>query len=257
GSFTYTPVSNYFGADSFTYRASDGVVNSGIATVSLTITNVNRVPAATNDSYGLNKNSSLTVSAPGVLSNDTDLDGDSLTAVLVATAAHASLTLTAIGSFTYTPVSNYFGADSFTYRASDGVANSGIATVTLTVTNVNRAPAAGDDSYGLNKNSSLTVNAPGVLSNDTDLDVDALTAVMVATAAHRTLTLNANGSFTCTPVSNYFGADSFTYHASDCVANSGIATVSLTITNFSVGPQFGILQGTNVFNPQTGLFEQN
>src|SRR5260370_9870222 len=107
---------------------------------SLTRTNVNRAPVAVDDSYGLNKNSSLTLNAPGVLSNDTDLDGDALTAVLVATAAHGSLTLNANGSFTYTPVSNYFGADSFTYRASDGWANSGIATVSLTITNVNPAP---------------------------------------------------------------------------------------------------------------------
>src|SRR5258708_10425829 len=138
-----------FGADSFTYRASDGVANSGIACVSLTITNVNRAPVATDDSYTLGKNGSLSVTAPGVLSNDTDLDADALTAAVVATAAHGSLTLNANGSFTYTPVSNYFGADSFTYRASDGVANSGVATVSLTITNVNRAPVATDDTYSL------------------------------------------------------------------------------------------------------------
>src|SRR2546428_1173571 len=183
-----------------------------------------RAPVATDDSYGLNKNTSLPGDPPGVLGNDTDLDGDALTAVLVNTAAHGSLSLNANGGFTYTPISNYFGADSFTYRANDGLTNSGIATVTLTITNVNRAPVAADDSYGLNKNSSLTVNAPGVLSNDTDLDGDSFTAVLVATAAHGSLTLNANGSFTYTPVSNYFGPDSFTYRASDGVANSGIET---------------------------------
>ena len=74
--------------------------------------------------------------------------------------------------------------------------------------------------------------------------------------AHGTLSLNANGSFIYTPISNYFGSDSFTYRASDGVTNSGIATVTLIIAN-AIGPQFGILQGTNIFNPQTGLFEQN
>src|SRR5207244_7486056 len=55
-----------------------------------------------------------------------------------------------------------------------------------------------------------------------------------------------------------FGADSFTYRASDGVTNSVNATVTLTVTNGpATGPQFGIFQGTNVFNPQTGLFEQN
>src|SRR6185436_12843752 len=105
-----------------------------------------------------------------------DLDGDSLTATVAAPVAHGSLTLNADGSFTYTPASNYFGADSFTYRANDGVVNSGLATVSLTITNLNRAPVAADDSYTMAKNGSLTVTAPGLLGNDTDLDGDSLTA---------------------------------------------------------------------------------
>src|SRR5205085_726252 len=144
----------------------------GLATVSLTITNLNRAPVATDDSYTLAKNASITVTAPGVLSNDGDLDGDSLAAGGVGTVAHGSLTLNADGSFNYTPASNYFGADSFTYRANDGVANSGLATVSLTITNLNRAPVSTDDSYTMAKNGSLTVIAPGVLGNDTDLDGD-------------------------------------------------------------------------------------
>src|SRR5205085_538332 len=236
GSFTYTPASNYFGADSFTYRASDGAASSGIATVSLTITNVNRAPLTTYATYPLSEIGSLSVTVPGVLTNDTDLDGDALTAAVVATVAHGSLTFNPNGSFTYTPVSNYFGADSFTYRANDGVANSGIATVSLTITNLNRAPVATDESYTFAKNASLTVTSPGLFANDPDLDGDALTAAVVATAAHGSLTLNANGSFTYTPASNYFGADSFTYRANDGVANSGIATVSLTITNLNRAP---------------------
>src|SRR5262249_31161410 len=65
--------------------------------------------------------------------NDTDADGDSLTAVLVSTATNGTLTLSANGSFAYTPANNFTGSDSFTYKANDGLANSGVATVTLTV----------------------------------------------------------------------------------------------------------------------------
>src|SRR5205814_1529983 len=138
----------------------------------------NRPPTATDDSYGLNKNGTLTVSAPGVLSNDMDLDGDPMTAVVVATTTHGTLNLSTNGGFTYTPSSNYFGADSFTYQVNDGVTNSGVATVSLTVTNVIRAPVANNDSYGVNKNGSLTVNGPGVLSNDVDLDGNPMSAVV-------------------------------------------------------------------------------
>src|SRR2546422_6221848 len=84
--------------------------------------------------------------------------------------SHGTVNLSTNGGFTYTPASNYFGADSFTYQVNDGVTNSGAATVSLTITNVIRPPVANNDSYGVNKNSSLTVSAPGVLANDSDLD---------------------------------------------------------------------------------------
>src|SRR5207253_4278343 len=190
-----------------------------------TITNYTTLLRSNNDSYGVNKNGTLTLSAPGVLSNDVDLDGNSMSAVLVATTTHGTLNLSTNGGFTYMPSSNYFGADSFTYRVNDGVINSGVATVSLTVTNVIRPPVANNDSYGVNKNGSLTVSVPGVLGNDMDLDGNPMSAVLVATTTHGTLNLSTNGSFTYTPSSNYFGADSFTYQLHDEVTNFGVPTV--------------------------------
>ncbi|PYJ08398.1 MAG: hypothetical protein DME25_01630, partial [Verrucomicrobia bacterium] len=236
GGFTYTPNSNYFGADSFSYQAGDGLTNSASATVSLAITNVNRAPVANSDGYGLNKNSPLNVSGPGVLGNDTDADGDTLTATLLSGPFHGMLILSPNGGFGYTPNSNYFGADSFSYRVGDGMTNSATATVSLTITNVNRAPVAYSDGYGLNKNSALTISASGVLGNDTDADGDTLAASVVTGPAHGTLSLSTNGGFTYAPNSNYFGADSFTYQASDGLTNSASATVSLTITNVNRAP---------------------
>lgn len=77
-----------------------------------------------------------------MLGNDTDDGGDSLTAVLNTGAANGSLTFNSDGSFTYSPNPDYFGPDSFTYRANDGLADSNIATVGLTVNSVNDAPTA-------------------------------------------------------------------------------------------------------------------
>lgn len=88
---------------------------------------------ATNDSYSTNEDTALTVPAPGVLGNDTDADSNPLTAVLVSGPAHGTLTLNPDGSFTYTPSANFSGADSFTYKANDGQADSNVATVSLTV----------------------------------------------------------------------------------------------------------------------------
>jgi VCBS repeat-containing protein len=92
----------------------------------------------------------LTVAAPGVLGNDTDPDGDTLSAVVVGEPSNGTLTLDTDGSFTYAPAANFDGTDSFTYRTGDGVLESNTATVTITVT------------------------APGALAtdNDTDTEVD-------------------------------------------------------------------------------------
>src|SRR5207247_804957 len=103
----------YNGPDSFTYKASDGSANSATATVSLTVRPVNDAPAAVNDSFATDEDTALTIAAPGVLANDTDIDGNTLTAVLVTSPSHGTLALNANGSFTYTPVSNYNGPDSF------------------------------------------------------------------------------------------------------------------------------------------------
>ncbi len=231
GSFTYTPHANYSGTDSFTYRATDGLLQSGLTTVSLTITGVADAPTAGADSYSTAEDTSLVVPGPGLLANDTDGDGDSLTAVLVVGPAHGTLTLNANGSFTYVPAANYAGADSFTYRASDGGLLSAVQTVLIAVTAVNDAPTAVADSYGATEDVTLTVPAPGVLTNDTDVEGNGLTAILVTGPAHGTLTLNANGSFTYVPAPDYSGADGFTYRASDGTAASAPVTVALSIAD--------------------------
>ena len=88
--------------------------------------------------------------------------------------SHGTLTLNANGSFTYTPTADYHGADSFTYKANDGAADSNVATVSLTINAVNHPPVAVNDSYSVNEDTVLSVAATGVLANDTDADGDTL-----------------------------------------------------------------------------------
>ena len=175
GSFTYTPTAGFSGTDSFTYNAKDAGGNpSNTATVTLTVTD--NAPVANNDAYSTLAETPLTVTAAaGVLANDTDADGDPLTAALVTGPANGTLTLNTDGSFTYTPNAGFRGADSFTYQANDGTLNSATpATVTLTVND--NAPVATADSYATDENTTLTVAAAGVLTNDTDADGDPLTS---------------------------------------------------------------------------------
>src|SRR5207244_2651758 len=134
---TYTPNADYNGADSFTFKANDGTVDSNIATVSIAVKAVDDAPVAAGGSYVTNEDTALTVAAPGVLGNDTDIDSTTITAVLVAGPSHGTLTLNANGSLTYTPAANYNGPDSFTYKANDGALDSNVATVSITVHAVN------------------------------------------------------------------------------------------------------------------------
>jgi hypothetical protein len=134
GSFTYVPEAGFVGADQFTYRAYDGLATSNLATVTITINEIpNSAPTAVDDSYETQQDELLTVAAPGVLANDSDPDGDPLTAVLAVGPANGSVTVNTDGSFTYTPNAGFSGADTFTYTADDGRGGTATATVTIIV----------------------------------------------------------------------------------------------------------------------------
>ncbi len=232
GGFTYTPATYFSGTDSFTYKATNGGTSSAAATVSITVNHVNQPPTAVNHSYSLNENGSLSIQVPGILANSSDPDGDPLTAVLYAGPAgtgpfHGTLSLNPNGAFVYTPNANFSGTDSFTFRAYDGSLYSNVATVTLTVKAI--PPTAANDAYTVNEYASLTVGAPGVLANDTATTSDALSASLVSGVAHGSLTLNANGSFTYTPFTGFYGTDSFTYHDTESGFTSNTATVTITV----------------------------
>lgn len=230
GGFVYTPNLNFNGVDSFTYRAQDGITNSPLATVSITVTGANDAPQARPDEYSTLEDTELIISAPGILGNDSDPDGDLLVADLVTSTTNGSLSLTPDGSFVYRPGTNFAGVDVFTYRASDGITNSELATVTITVTGTNDAPMARDDAYTTPEDTPLVVAVPGVLLNDSDPEGDALEALIVTGTTNGVVALDPNGGFTYTPNTNFFGFDSFTYRARDGQLDSDPATVRIEVT---------------------------
>jgi VCBS repeat-containing protein len=188
---------------------------------------------AIDDDYETEEDTLLSVSAAeGVLANDLNPEGSELTALLESGVTNGELSLNPDGSFTYQPDAGYFGQDSFTYRAYDGVGASNAALVRIVVTGVNRAPVAVDDSYQVLPGATLTVNAAqGVLANDSDPNGDALTAVLVGGVSHGTLSLNPDGSFTYTPQAGFEGEDGFTYQASDGELLSNTASVTITVSD--------------------------
>ena len=323
---TYTPNANFNGTDSFTYKVNDGELDSNVATVTITVTPVNDAPIAVDDAYTVAEDTVLTVAAPGVLENDSDVDGDVLNVALRSNVSHGVLVLFSDGSFTYTPDPDFFGTDSFTYdlitypqppQPMSGWTDWATVTITvtpvndapvldeipdftipelapfafiatatdvddteltfsltnppagaaidpetgeftwtpthdqvgdhditlcvsdgeledcqtfkITVTPVNGSPVAVEDEYTLNQDEVLTVDAPGVLENDSDPDDDPLTARLVTTTQHGTLILGGDGSFMYIPDAGYYGEDTFTYKAFDGKYYSEEVTVTLIV----------------------------
>jgi VCBS repeat-containing protein len=194
-------------------------------------------PTATNDSYAVSLNATLNVPAiSGVLTNDDDLDGEALIAIIDTPTANGSLTLNPDGSFAYVPNLDFTGQDSFTYHANDGALDSNSATVAIQVVAGNAPPVAINDAYTIPINNALSVSSPGVLANDFDSDADALGAVLDTGTSHGALLLNNDGSFSYTPSQNYFGMDIFTYHANDGNSDSAPTQVNIEVLEGNIPP---------------------
>jgi uncharacterized repeat protein (TIGR03803 family)/VCBS repeat-containing protein len=191
---------------------------------------VNRPPVASHDGYSITEDAALIVDEASVLANDTDADGNTLTAVLVTAPAHGTLTLNADGSFTYTPAPDYTGPDSFTYKANDGSVDSNVATVSITVTAVNDAPVADDQILAAAEDTATPIQLGA-----SDVDGDSLTYRIVAGPGHGTLSGTApNLVYTAAP--NYNGADGFTFTANDGLAESNQAQVWIKVAPVNDAP---------------------
>ncbi|MCK4392740.1 tandem-95 repeat protein, partial [Candidatus Bipolaricaulota bacterium] len=183
---------------------------------------------AVDDTYGTAEDTLRSVPLPGVMANDSALDGgESVT--LVSGVSHGTLSLDPNGSFTYLPDSNFSGSDSFVYELSDGDGDSDTATVTITVGPVNDAPVANDDSDTTPEDTPVTTN---VVANDTDVDgtVVASTVTIVNGPSNGSTLNNGNGTVTYTPNGNFNGSDTYTYTVQDNDgATSNVATVTINV----------------------------
>jgi Bacterial Ig domain/3-keto-disaccharide hydrolase len=219
-------------ADPTSYRIyNQGIkikVGAGVSSVEVSYP-LTGGPVAQDDSYSMFVDTTLNVAVPGLLSNDSGGAGP-LTAALVTQPSHGSVSLNPNGSFSYTPTGGFIGQDEFAYLASDGQAESGVATVTINVQPTWSIPVAQNDAYSVVQGFSLTISAPGILANDTGGNSSGLTAVLVSSPSNGTLTLNPNGSFTYTPSGAFSGIDAFTYQATSGGITSDIATVTITVT---------------------------
>jgi hypothetical protein len=221
---TYTPAANFSGADSFTFSVNDGSADSNVATVSITVTEVNDTPVAADQAVTTNEDAPV-----AIMLGASDADGSALTYTIVTGPANGTLSGTA-PSLTYTPAANFSGADGFTFSVNDGSAESNVATVSITVTEVSDTPVAADQAVTTNEDTPVAITLDA-----SDADGSALTYTIVTGPASGTLSGTAP-SLTYTPAANVSGADSFTFVANDGSADSNVATVSITVTEVSDTP---------------------
>ena len=191
------------------------------------------VPVGVDDAYAVDEDGALTVNAAnGLLANDSDADGDTLTASVATDPENGTLTLNADGSFTYVPDADFSGSDSFLYAVSDGTGRVAQATATITVNPLNDDPVAVDDE-AISDGSAVTVD---VLTNDTDADADMLAIATFGQGADGSVTLDDNGTpgdtgddrLVYTPGAGFSGSDSFTYTVEDGRGGSDTATVTVS-----------------------------
>lgn len=231
GLIAWTPSNAQVGGNSVALKVSDPGGLFATQSFSIQVTNVNDPPVAGNDAYGMISGGTLAVAEAGVLDNDSDPDGDALTALQASGPAKGSLSLNPSGGFVYTPVTGFAGTDTFTYLANDGALSSPAATVTITV-NPNQAPIAGNDVVTTRKNTAKVI---AVLANDSDPDGSlnpASVTVVQAPNKGGITTINAGGTVTYKPKQNFRGTESFSYTVKDDRgATSNKATVTVTVTN--------------------------
>ena len=233
GDFEYSPAVNFFGSDVFSYKVIDenGLTDSAIVTIN--IENVNDAPVALDNEYRLDQNNNISVEAAGVLSNDFDVDDNSLTAIVVEEPTFGTLQLDSTGGFNYQAGSNFNGQDQFTYKVVDTGGLESTAVVTLLALAANAAPNAVNDNYSVNEDGILDIVSveDGLLGNDSDPEGSTLSisSQLISEPSHGQLIVSVDGTFRYIPIANFYGSDNFIYEVSDQQGMTSSASVTITV----------------------------
>ncbi len=230
GGFSYTPHANFFGDDTFTYRAGDGQVESDVATVTIVVAAVNDRPVALPLDVQVVEDGQVAVPVAGT---DIESPSSTLTFAIATLPAHGTVQFNAEGGLIYTPHANFFGTDTFSYRASDGELESDVATVTIVVAPVNDRPVALPLDVQVAEDGQVAIS---LAASDVETPSNALTFTIATLPAHGALQFNAEGALIYTPHANFFGTDTFTYRASDGELQSDAATVTIVVATVNDRP---------------------
>jgi hypothetical protein len=231
GSINYVPNKNYHGNDAFNYRACEVGTprNCGWARVYISISSVNDAPTIGDLTLHATEDKTLSFDAPGVMAAAKDVDGDKLTVKKLSGPYHGTATVNPDGSGSYTPAANYNGTDVMTIEVTDPHVAKAQGQVNIEVGPVNDAPVARPDSYYMKMDTHRTVEAAGVLKNDTDADGDVRSVNQCTQAKGVYVNCYDNGRLGLTPKRGFSGRTSFHYQVKDGRGGYDWTTVTLQV----------------------------
>ena len=236
GSYQYIPEANYVGIDSIHYTFFDGVAKSDTAIIRINISPINDAPVNTIYTDIVQEDNSLTRTATnGLASHSSDVENDPITFQLVQSTKKGALTLNTDGSFTYTPNKDYFGTDTFYFKAYDGQLYSNNSYYAINVTPVNDAPVI-SDSINLNqvfRNQQIIIDLDKYIF-DVDDPLASLIVKEIKTNTRGNLSITNNRLLNYLPDRNYFGLDSITLTVSDGKLISEPKTIKFIILNDNI-----------------------
>ena len=219
---TYTPNENFFGSDSFTYALTDGRrEDTGLVTI--TVSPQPDDPTAENDIVATPVGTTIQFD---VLANDSDPDGNELTATIVSGTLNGSIFSHSNGLFTYTPNPGFVGTDSFIYVIEDGTGRSDTASVSININEgTNQFPIPLPDTVTLVEDNEIVID---VLANDVDINNDLLGIVSFTQPANGRVVQEEN-NLRYMPNPNFDGSDVFSYTVSDGeFSNEADVTIEMT-----------------------------
>lgn len=231
GTFTYIPDANYHGIDDFKYEIENSLGETSQAFVSLTVNSVADIPSANTDNYQTDEDATLTINAiDGLLANDSDIDGGTLTINTSPTVPtqQGQLTLVDDGSFTYIPNDNFNGVDTFTYQLINNKGDISTAQVSIAINAVNDAPQAINDSGSTYSDTTLTID---VIANDIDVDGDMLTITAATIAPEYGIVILQNNELVYEPSPLLGDIATINYTVEDLIGEVSTATVTITVTS--------------------------
>ena len=231
GQLVFTPADDFNGEATISYTVSDPDGNTDTANVVVTVNPVDDAPEALDDTATTDEDTAVTID---VLDNDSDPDNQPLTITEATVPAEQGSVEIVNGQLVFTPADDFNGEATISYTVSDPDDNMDTANVVVTVSPVDDAPEALDDTATTDEDTAVTID---VLDNDSDPDNQPLTITEATVPAEQGSVEIVNGQLVFTPTPDFNGEATISYTVTDPDGNTDTANVVVTVNPVDDAPE--------------------